>query len=53
MFLCYFTYSVTCCTCQGCLVQVGNNIELDTVDCQFKPYWWLPCGVTWDIVPRQ
>ena len=31
---------------QGCLVQVGNDIELDTVSRQFEPYWWRPCGVT-------
>ena len=30
-----------------CLVQVGNGIELEAVGLQFKPYWWLPCGVTW------
>ena len=41
--------------CQ-CLVQVGNNIELelDTVGRQFEPgYRWCPCGVTWDAVPEQ
>ena len=32
----------------GCLVQVGNGIELEAVGFQFEPYWWLPCGVTWD-----
>ena len=32
----------------GCLVQVGNGIELDTVGRQFEPYQWLPCVVTWD-----
>ena len=32
----------------GCLVQVGNGIELEAVGLQFEPYWWLPCGVTWD-----
>ena len=31
-----------------CLVQVGNGIELEAVGLQFEPYWWLPCGVTWD-----
>ena len=36
---------------QGCLVQVGNGIELDTVGRQFEPYRWRPCGVTWDVVP--
>ena len=35
-----------------CLVQVGNGIELDTVGCQFEPYRWRPCGVTWDVVPE-
>ena len=33
---------------QGCLVQVGNGIELEAVGLQFKLYLWLPCGVTWD-----
>ena len=31
---------------KGCLDQVGNDIELDTVGCQFEPYRWRPCGVT-------
>ena len=31
----------------GCLVQVGNGIEPDTVGRQFEPYRWRPCGVTW------
>ena len=30
----------------GCLVQVGNGIELEAVGLQFEPYWWRPCGVT-------
>ena len=30
----------------GCLVQVGNDIELDTVGRQFDPYRWRPCGVS-------
>ena len=38
---------------KGCLVQVGDGIELDTVGRQFEPYRWLPCGVTWDVVPEQ
>ena len=33
---------------KGCLVQVGNGIKLEAVGLQFKPYLWLPCGVTWD-----
>ena len=33
---------------QGCLVQVGNGIELEAVSLQFEPYRWGPCGVTWD-----
>ena len=37
----------------GCLVQVGNGIELDTVGRQFEPYRRHPCGVTWDVVPEQ
>ena len=36
---------------KGCLVQVGNGIELDTVGRQFEPYRWRPCGVAWDVVP--
>ena len=35
----------------GCLVQVGNGIELArdaAVTLQFEPYRWRPCGVTWD-----
>ena len=34
---------------QGCLVQVGNGIELEAVGLQFEPYRWRPCGVTWDL----
>ena len=37
----------------GCLVQVGNCIELDTVGRLFEPYRWRPCGVTWDFGPEQ
>ena len=37
----------------SCLVQVGNGIELDTLDRQFEPYRWRPCGVTLDVVPEQ
>ena len=37
---------------QGCLVQVGNGIELEAVGFQFEPYRWRPCGVTWDFVPN-
>ena len=33
---------------KGCLVQVGNGIELQAVGFQFEPYRWRPCGVTWD-----
>ena len=33
---------------QGCLVQVGNGIELEAVGLQFEPNRWRPCGVTWD-----
>ena len=33
----------------GCLVQVGNGIELEAFGLQFKPYLWCPCGVTWDL----
>ena len=29
----------------GCLVQVGNGIELGF---RFEPHRWRPCGVTWD-----
>ena len=32
----------------GCLVKVGNDIELEAVGLQFEPYRWRPCGVTWD-----
>ena len=44
---------------QGCLFQVGNDIELarDTVGRQFEPYRCRPGGVTcqsagWDVVPE-
>ena len=40
-----------CISLAGCLVQVGNGIELDTVGCQFEAYRWRPSGVTWDSVP--
>ena len=33
---------------EGCLVQVGNGIELEAVGLQFESYRWRPCGVTWD-----
>ena len=33
---------------KGCLVQVGNGIELEAVGFRFEPYRWRPCGVTWD-----
>ena len=37
---------------RSCLVQVGNDIELEAVGphWQFEPsgYRWRPCGVTWD-----
>ena len=33
---------------EGCLVQVGNGIDLEAVGFQFEPYRWRPCGVTWD-----
>ena len=33
---------------QGCLVQVGNSIELEAVGFQFEPCRWRPYGVTWD-----
>ena len=33
---------------KGCLVQVGNGIELEAVGLQFEPYQWRPSGVTWD-----
>ena len=33
---------------EGCLVQVGNGIELEVYGLQFEPYRWRPCGVTWD-----
>ena len=36
----------------GCLVQAGNDIELDTVGRQFELYWWHHCGVTCDVVPK-
>ena len=37
---------------KGCLVQVGNGIELQAVGFQFESYRWRPCGVTWDFVPH-
>ena len=33
---------------KGCLVQVGNGIELEAVGFQFEHYLWCPCGVIWD-----
>ena len=42
----YVLYLV--CISRGCLVQVGNGIELEAVGLQFEPYQWHPCGVTWD-----
>ena len=35
----------------GCLVQVGNGIELEAVGLQFEPYRLRPCGVTWESSP--
>ena len=37
-----------CIHTKGCLVQVGNGIELEAVGLQFEPCRWRPCGVTWD-----
>ena len=34
-----------------CLVQVGNDIELDTVGRKFEPQATRPCGMTCDAVP--
>ena len=34
--------------CVGCLVPVGNGIELEAVGLRFEPYRWRPCGVAWD-----
>ena len=36
----------------GCLVQVCNGIEVDTVGRQFEPYRWRPCYVTSDNCSR-
>ena len=44
--LCFHGLVIDC--LQGCLVQVGNGIELEAVGLQFEPYRWRPCGVTWD-----
>ena len=33
---------------KGCLVQVGNGIELEAVGFRFEPYRWRRCGMTWD-----
>ena len=41
-------YAMLCTMWWGCLVQVGNGIELEAVGLQFEPYRWRPCGVTWD-----
>ena len=41
-------YEVGTVCCEGCLVQVGNGIELEAIGLQFEPYQWCPCGVTWD-----
>ena len=40
-------------TSKGCLVQVGNGIEVDAGGSRFEPYRWRPCGVTLDVVPEQ
>ena len=45
--------TVTYCRVAVGLVQVGNDIELDTIGRQFEPDLWRPCGVTWDAVPEQ
>ena len=31
----------------GSLVQVGNDIELDIVGCQFEIYWWTVVVPLW------
>ena len=38
---------------QGCLVEVGNDIELDAVCRPFEPYRRRPCGVTWHVPNRR
>ena len=40
---------------QGCLVQGGNDVELDTVGryVDSKLYRWRPCGGIWDSSPEQ
>ena len=48
-----FKHLLPCLNVKGCLVKVGNGIELDTVGRQFEPYRWRPCGVTWDFGPEQ
>ena len=45
---CFFFYLICTYWSEGCLVQVGNGIELAAVGLQLKPYLWLPCGVTWE-----
>ena len=32
----------------GCLVQLGNGIELEAIGLQLEPFLWRPCGVAWD-----
>ena len=51
---CLLVFNESCTTkvSQGCHVQVGNDIELDTVCHHFKPNLWLTCYETWDAVPK-
>ena len=47
--ICKKKYAVKICrNMQGCLVQVGNCIDLETVGLQFEPCRRRPCGVTCD-----
>ena len=47
-FHCDESLSTTVTRRKGCLVQVGDGIELVAVGLQFEPYRWCPCSETWD-----
>ena len=36
------------CAGMSCWQWHRTVLELESVGLQFKPYWWHPCGVTWD-----
>ena len=32
---------------------MGSSLPVRSLIPKFEPYLWRPCGVTWDVVPKQ